>query len=73
MPDPALEIAGQLFAFIAGPAEEAGQLLTNRFGLVPDFFGLRSHRFLQWLENLLLQPLGTQDGDGQRRQARGQK
>ena len=55
MSDPALEIAGQLFAFIARAAEKAGELLADGPGLIPEFFRLRPHGFLQRVQNLALQ------------------
>src|SRR5689334_21193793 len=71
MPDPALEIMGEFFALVAGLAEQSGELLTDRLGLVPELFRLGTHRLLQGLEDFLFQPLGSQDGDRQGGKAQG--
>src|SRR5476649_2874800 len=72
MPDPALETAGQPFApGGAGGLEQAGDLVAQRTGVGPELFRLGLDGAAQRLKYLTFQPLGSDQGDGQRRQAGG--
>ncbi len=43
MPDPDLEVVGELFSLIAGAPEQPAELLAHRAGLVPQFLRLRAN------------------------------